>query len=97
VKLTSHTDFGLRIWSTFAAAHEPRFTIEELAQRRCLCRFTQALRHSLESFLADLAELDKITLAELAAPRRFLRARASLDPTMSNRGTRSDLDKLSGR
>lgn len=92
MKPTSHR-FGLRALMTLVVAPERRFTIEQLAQRRRLCRFTQAIRRSLEPFLA---ELDKVTLAELGAPRHSLRAHARLDPTSQIAGQRH-LGKSLGR
>lgn len=144
MKLTAHTDFGLRTLMSLAAAPERLMTIEDLAARHrvsrnhlmkvaqslihagfvvgvrgrtgglrlarepgeirvgdvvraleddmalvaCLgddpttcvlsgvCRLTGALGRALAAFLA---ELDAITLADLAAPRRAIRASLRLD------------------
>jgi Rrf2 family transcriptional regulator, nitric oxide-sensitive transcriptional repressor len=144
MKLTSHTDFGLRTLMSLAAAPERLMTIEDLAARHrisrshlmkvaqslihagfvvgvrgrngglrlarepaaigvgdvvrameddlalvaCLggdpascvltgvCRLTGALGRALSAFLA---ELDGVTLADLAAPRMAIRGRLALD------------------
>ncbi len=145
VKLTTHTDYGLRTLMSLAAAPERLMTIEELAARHrvsrnhlmkvaqslihsgfvvgvrgrsgglrlardpatigvgdvvraleedvalvaCLgpdpttcvlsgcCRLTGALGRALAAFLA---ELDAISLADLASPRRAIRSSLQLEP-----------------
>ncbi|HEX5665910.1 MAG TPA: Rrf2 family transcriptional regulator [Hyphomicrobium sp.] len=167
MKLTSHTDFGLRIVMSLAAAPERLMTIEDLATRHrvsrhhlmkvaqslihsgfvmgvrgrsgglrlaqqpeairvgdvvraleddmalvaCLgadpttcvlsgiCQLTGVLERAIQAFLA---ELDAVTLADLAAPRRAIRNRLRLDlndeaatgtrPSSSTRPAQSCLD-----